>query len=314
MTCNFCGSILDDNEVECPYCGHKTGAGNPSDSFRENDYEPSEGGFDEDLEPERPADRRSSSDAGKGTARNAGKGTGRGKVNLPKINLNSLKDRVKSVGENVGSSRTESHGNRTSAGAKNPAMLSLIGFGACALLCIICLISVSSLRNAVNSSNQAILSQMMQMQNKEQQMSDQLDALSNSVISVNTTLQESNTSKNITITKQPTSTATYLGRGGTEDNTQNVPIFTVTATGMDLKFTWQRYDEASKAWVDLVFDADSNNEEMGLHVYTDTGKGYSELAAHGVKQVAYGSYRCQISDAYGVKNTDTVILSQRDNK
>lgn len=304
MTCNFCGSILDDNEVECPYCGHKTGVGTMTDSYAEPEYVPSQEGYDEDLEPERPA-RRPAADNSKGNA----KRTAKRKVNLPKINLSGLKNKVRSAGAGVG----ESHPIRQDD-QKNPAILALIGFGACALLCVICLISVTSLRKTVNDNNQALLSQMMQMQNKEQQLSEQLDALGTSVVNVNNSIQESNTSKNITITKQPTSTATYLGRGGSEDNTQNVPIFTVTATGMDLKFIWQRYDEASKAWVDLVFDVDSNNEEMGLHVYTDVGKGYSELAAHGVKQVAYGSYRCQVADAYGVKNTDTVILSQRDNK
>ena len=31
MTCKFCGSVLEDNEFECPYCGHKTGLGVPDE-------------------------------------------------------------------------------------------------------------------------------------------------------------------------------------------------------------------------------------------------------------------------------------------
>ena len=35
MTCKFCGSTIDDNLVECPYCGHKTGVAAPADPAAE---------------------------------------------------------------------------------------------------------------------------------------------------------------------------------------------------------------------------------------------------------------------------------------
>ena len=35
MTCKFCGSTIDDNLVECPYCGHKTGVSAPADPAAE---------------------------------------------------------------------------------------------------------------------------------------------------------------------------------------------------------------------------------------------------------------------------------------
>ena len=35
MTCKFCGSTIDDNLVECPYCGHKTGKAAPADPVAE---------------------------------------------------------------------------------------------------------------------------------------------------------------------------------------------------------------------------------------------------------------------------------------
>ena len=35
MTCKFCGSTIDDNLVECPYCGHKTGVVPPADPAEE---------------------------------------------------------------------------------------------------------------------------------------------------------------------------------------------------------------------------------------------------------------------------------------
>ena len=338
MTCSFCGSILDDDEVECPYCGHKTGVGSyrtaqeiyddPEDgevNFEEiggEAYE--EEGYPEEfqdgdamdpyaeeepLAPEQPR-RRAASNS------NAAAGSGKkqnGSFKLPKLNLKDGLDKLKKAGNSGSSAAPSGAAARSADWKKNPAGLTLIAIGACVLLSLISLISVISLSSKLEKNQQAVLSQMMQMQNNEQQMASQISALDSKVGNVGTVITEQTTSKNITITKQPTSSSTYLGRGGSEDSTQNVPIFTVTATGYDLDFTWQRYDDASGSWIDLVFDADSNNLTYGLHVYDDVSKGYSELSAHGVNADAYGSYRCQIADAYGTKNTDTVILSERSN-
>ena len=159
--------------------------------------------------------------------------------------------------------------------------------------------------------NQEMLSLFYQIQNSTDKLQKQVDALERSIGNVSTTITEQTTSKNITITKDPTSVATYVGRGGDDDDAQNVPIFTVYAQGFELKFAWQKYDDVSGEWIEVALDRESNNATYGLHVYTDASKGYSELSAHGVTSAAYGTYRCQVSDAYGVKNTASVLLTER---
>lgn len=291
MTCNFCGSFLEDNEVECPFCGHKTGLEDNSPVI-----EPEI----EDLEPETVTEVKGDSS--------------KPKITLPKVNFNRKKAADTAERPAAKEPRQNPMRNVTSAvssGKFNPTLIALIGFAACALLIIISLISIGSVKRSLEESNQALLSQIYQLQNADQKINDRLDELGGTVSSVSSTINEQATSRNINITKEPTSTATYLDRGSAEDVSQNAPIFTCTATGVNLKFTWQRYDDASGSWVNLVFDNDSNNDTYGLHFYTDAQKGYAELSAHGVKAAAFGSYRCQIADDFGVKNTETVVLSER---
>ena len=289
MTCNFCGSVLEDNEVECPYCGHKTGLENYAPVDVEKEFD--------DLEPEE-------------VTKASGEG-GKARISLPKINFNKKSAPREEPAEESHSAPSRQKKVVSLAGSNPATVLPLIGFAACALLLIVCLISVASVKARLNDMNQSILSQFYQLQNTDQKISDRLDELGSTVGNVSTTINEQSTSRNINITKEPTSTATYLGRGGADDTTQNVPIFTVEATGANLAFAWQRFDEASGSWVNVVFDASSNNETYGVHVYTDASKGYSELAAHGVTAEGFGSYRCQISDNFGNKNTETVVLSER---
>ena len=294
MTCNFCGSVLDDNEIECPYCGHKTGLGeNVNDApVEENEFEPE-------------------------TVTETEKGT-KAKISLPKVNFNkrratskaSVVDKESNVDYVPAAKGSKSFSMPNVAANSN--FIPMVGFIACAILIIICLISIGNLKSKVESSNSALLGQIYQLQNSEQDINNRLDELSSALGTVNTTINEQSVSKNITIESAPTSAATYLGRGGSEDDTQNVPVFTVTAKGADLSFTWQIFDEASGSWINIIFDESSNNETYGLHLYTDANKGYSELAAHGITEAAYGSYRCQIADAYGTKTTDTVILTKRE--
>lgn len=198
---------------------------------------------------------------------------------------------------------------------KNFSTIVNIGSGICILVSIICLISIASLRKEVDTYHQEIGNQLISMQEKERQLEERLNAAGN-----RTGLYGANVPANgnaggrINITKQPTDSSTYLGRGGMNDNKQDVPIFTVSATGSNLKFIWQRYEDGSREWVDIVLDENGCNEEMGLRVIGDLENTYSELDAHDVKAIAYGTYRCQISDTDGVQYTDAVVLSERDNK
>lgn len=290
MTCKFCGSLLEGNEIECPYCGHKVA---------------------EHVVPAVPIEEMAEPIVEKKEEQKAKR------TDVKKASVSfgsSLKDAKRKMSEASAKKKEMSSKKTKPSGSKatvNSATISIIGLVACALLCLISIISVAGVKKNLNTMNQDMLSLFYQLQNSNEQLANKVNELEKTLGSVSHTITEAETSKNITITKEPTSTATYLNRGSVTDNTQNVPIFTVYATGFDLTFSWQRYDEVSGSWVNIVWDKESNNEVYGLHVYTDTDKGYTELAAHGVTKEAYGSYRCQIADSYGVKNTDTVVLSER---
>lgn len=288
MTCNFCGSSLDDNEIECPYCGHKTGVKAPADPAEE---------MTEKFAPKEAPANKSAQQQNKAS-----------KAKLPSFK-GAISNAVPKGGTNAGDGAK-----KLPAGKANFSGNGIIAIGlvACLLLCLICIISVAGLKRNLETMNQDMLSLFYQIQNSTDKLQVKVEELEKSIGTVSTTISDNENSRNITITKQPTSTPTYLGRGSDEDDTQNVPIFTVYAQGYNLKFNWQKLDDASNEWINLGWDAESNNETYGLHVYTDAGKGYSELAARDVKQEAYGTYRCQISDDYGIKNTDSVKLEQRE--
>ena len=299
MTCKFCGSTIDENLVECPYCGHKTGVVPPVDPAEEmTEQFAAKEAREERPEKNTNTNKKSSSDA-------LGSIKAAFNRNFPK----NSKSSVKSTGA---SSKTASgkSGSALSAIRANGNGLIAIGLVACLLLCLISIFSVAGMKKDLDSMNQNMLSLFYQIQNSTDQLQTKVEQLEAAIGTVNTTITDTQNSRYITITKEPSSVSTYLGRGGADDSTQNVPIFTVYAQGIELSFTWQKYNESTKNWEDLTWDSESNNTTYGLHVYTDAPKGYTELAAHGVTQAAYGTYRCQIADSYGVKHTEDVIMSK----
>ncbi len=299
MTCKFCGSTLDDNVAECPYCGHKTGVASKADPAAEmTDKFAAENNTEERRQ--NPSAGRKNPFASLGSAISG---------SLSKGGSGSQKGRSGSTSKTA-SGKTGSSSGKPVIPVINNGVIA-IGLVACLLLSLISIFSVAGMKRDLETMNQDMLSLFYQIQNSTDKLQAQVDALEKSIGNVSTTINEQTTSRNITITKEPTSAATYVGRGAADDTAQNVPIFTVYAQGIELKFTWQRYDEASGDWIDITLDNDSNNTVYGLHVYTDASKGYSELSAHGVTQSAFGTYRCQVSDNVGIRNTASITLSER---
>ena len=290
MTCKFCGSTIDDNLVECPYCGHKTGVASSVDPAEEmtEKFASQDGQEKPEAKSKKSSTKRGNTLGSLGSALSGG-------ISKAKTSASGTKSSSSKAGRNLGS------GNGLIA----------IGLIACLLLCLISIISVAGMKKDLESMNQEMLSLFYQIQNSTDKLQKQVDALEQSIGSVSTTITEQTTSRNITITKEPTSVATYVGRGAADDDAQNVPIFTVYAQGFELKFAWQKYDDVSGDWIEVALDNDSNNAVYGLHVYTDASKGYSELSAHGVTSAAFGTYRCQVADSYGIKNTASVLLTER---
>lgn len=252
--CDFCGTALNDGEIECPLCGHIVGSRILSDVHM--------------------------------------------KVKAEKVNK-------------ILPAKTKKRYEPLSRNAK-PGVLAAVFPAANCLLAIVLIVITCTYTGKVNSGMASMESQYLRLYNMYETLSGDLSQLNSKTDAVNSTLSEQETSKNITITKEPTSAATYLGRGGVDDNIQNAAIFRVNAEGQDLNLVWQIFDEKSNSWVDIVFDEGSNNETYGLHVYTDSYKGFSELSAHGLTSAGFASYRCKITDRFGAKYTNTVTISEKE--
>ena len=319
MTCKFCGSYLDEDATECPYCGHPTelftetlAAEEPENDLdvdlneidlgdiapgEYEDYTEPEDGYDDYAEP---AD---SSASGK-SSKLADMASRFGAKASSAISSAKASAASKKSSSNRSSSRSSS-----GASAANPNVIMLGAIALCFLFVLISMFVTISSKNKVDDMYQDMLSQFYQLQNDYNQLSDQISDLNTVATTTANTAAQTQAAimvnSNITITKQPSECSTYVGRTG------NVPIFTVSAEGTSLGFSWQKYNSSTGTWEDLVFDDSSNNATYGLHVYTDSGQGYSELAANNVTSAAFGSYRCIIADSTGYTESDTVILSER---
>ena len=190
-----------------------------------------------------------------------------------------------------------------------PTMILAIALAALLLVSLISLFAALSANAKLKDLEQNLLSQVYVLQNNEKSMANDITEIKDAMGLVQVSIETQNLSRTIKITKQPTEVATYLGRGGEDDDIQNVIIFSVQAEGSNLEFTWQKYDQASGSWVNILFDPD-NNDTYGLHLYSTENE--SQLCAHGVTELGFGLYRCHITDATGYVDTDPVYLNERD--
>ena len=185
---------------------------------------------------------------------------------------------------------------------------SLIGIAVlllCVILSLISIISVNSLKAKVDDINASFTAEMQTIKQTNAEMLSHMAALEQTLNTTQSTISGAASSKYIKITKQPSSTATYIGR-------DQAMIFQVTAEGKDLKLTWQKYDEVSGEWINLVFDLDGFNDDMGIRLYDDPANGKSELWTKGLTMKAFGTYRCVISDSLGAEvKTDSVQITEK---
>lgn len=175
----------------------------------------------------------------------------------------------------------------------------------CLVLTVSNTIAVNKLRSTIEESNLAIASELHSVREINSEVLAHLSALEQGVSTTQSALSGAESSKYIQITKQPSSTPTYIGRDA-------AMIFQVTAEGNNLKMTWQKYDEVSGEWINLVFDIDGNNPEMGIRLYDDSAHGVSELWTKGLTAKAFGTYRCLLTDSMGAEvRSDVVQLTEK---
>lgn len=330
MVCKFCGSTIDDNELECPYCGHKTGVVPQSVTYDETEPE----GFEyqdnysredyvrEDYSRDTYADENYSQntedyseDVSDVNYRASQRDYDESDLDEEEVaeeekpRTQKKKSKIPSIPKfNFGS------GKRSGLSADKPIgpLPMLIGIGVCAVISLICLISVVSTKSAVEKLEQDMLSQFYQLQSANIELSSQVSALGGDITNVSSTISEANNSKNITITRSPTSDATYLGRGSDQDVSQNSPLFYAEASGVIKDIKWQVKENGE--WVSITFDESSNNATYGVHIYNEIGQtaAKSTLGSHNITSQAFNKqYRCVFYDAFGSKATEPATLTER---
>ena len=203
--------------------------------------------------------------------------------------------------------------NKTSFNNDKLTTVFAIGLGAILLMSLISLILCIGISNKVADLNQDMLSQMYQLQTAQNELANSVNSVSSTVGNIGTTIEQSNLSRFITITKQPTEVTTWVGRGApnTEGETVNQLLFSIEASGNNLTYEWQKFDQTSGSWVTIQFDPD-NNDAYGLHVYNLPDGSGSQLCARGLTSLAFGSYKCVVSDSTGIQESDVVTITERD--
>ena len=198
----------------------------------------------------------------------------------PKVKLPSLPSLGKGIGSN--------------------AVLSIV-VAISIVLSLIAIISSAGVKKSVNTDIQTLNSRIDSVISTNSQVLDKLATIED-VLNLSAQVSAETNSKYISITKQPTSVSTVLGRG----SDGLVLVFSVTASGSGIgtgSFNWQK--KTGDSWINIDFDSSDNSRNavygFQLEVSKDTeGNGYtSKIYATGLTEAAFGTYRCVITDSAG---------------
>lgn len=176
----------------------------------------------------------------------------------------------------------------------------------CLLLSLICLILVSQVRSDVRAlaeDQQSTLSYATTILQQNKELGNRLDTMEAEAAAQQAAATPAPvTVPEITITKQPMTVDTVVGREG-------ALMFSVTATcqGSDMTFTWQKQDTESNTWVDIEFVAPGYNDEFGIRLYDNAVNGESQLWTNILTEKAFGAYRCVITNALGASATSDIV-------
>ena len=182
------------------------------------------------------------------------------------------------------------------------------------VLSLIAIISSAGVKKSVNEDIQTLYGQMSSVINTNSQVLDKL-AVIEDTLNLSAKVSAETNSRYISITKQPTSVDTTLGRG----SDGIVQVFSIIASGNGItanSFNWQK-KTASGEWVNIDFAADNNsrNDTLGLQMENnkdaDTNGYYSRLWATGLTAEAFGSYRCVITDSAGERAWSDIVEINR---
>lgn len=175
----------------------------------------------------------------------------------------------------------------------------------CLILCAFCLLSLNGVKKDINSITMSVNESIALSNQNYNELYERISNLENTVNSTQQAVNGSTATKYIQITKQPDTVQTTVGRDG-------AMIFSVNATGNSLTMAWQKYDEVSGEWMNIVFDLDGFNDDLGIRLYDNSTKGVSELWTRNLTEKAFGRYRCHITDAGGVSvDSNAVFIEEK---
>lgn len=175
----------------------------------------------------------------------------------------------------------------------------------CLIMSILCLSSVNSVKAAAARNYDMINAELQTVKQANSEILAHLAAVEAGLDTAQSAISGNTSSKYIQISKQPSSTPTTIGRDG-------AMIFQVKAEGNNLDMTWQKYDQVSGEWINVIFDIDGFNDEMGIRLYDDSAHGTSELWTKVLTAKAFGTYRCVLTDKAGSQViSDVVELSEK---
>lgn len=184
-------------------------------------------------------------------------------------------------------------------------MVLIILIALCLVLNVICISAVNRTKNDLTSACDMLNAELQTVKQANSEILAHLAAVEAELDTTQSAITGKESSKYIQITKQPSSTPTTVGRDG-------ALIFQVTATGNNLTMTWQKYDSVSGEWINVAFDIDGYENELGLRLYDDSSNGTSELWARSLTTKAFGTYRCVITDNVGSQViSDVVEISEK---
>lgn len=280
MICKYCGRTIDDDATSCPYCGS-------SASLYMDPVEEETQVIEDDF------------DTGSTSSYAPPERKKRGGFKMPKVSAPK---------------------SRSSSGAK-PSMpkievpnlpLSTIFSILCCLISLICLLRVSALNSSIKEQNSLLNARLTQISSSVSDIHDQLANLDTTVANVQDNAYNQFASQAIDITKDLTSLTGPVTAGKYNQ------MFIVNAKGnlsINSSFNWQKYNEATKNWVSIVFTGDAtSNEEYGLRIENSydsaSGNYISVLWANGITPAAAGTYRCVITDMNNIsKNSSEAIVA-----
>lgn len=175
----------------------------------------------------------------------------------------------------------------------------------CLIFSILCLTGINSVKENLSYNTNVLNAELQAVKQANSEILAHLAAVEAGLDTAQSAIAGSTSSKYIQITKQPSSTPTTVGR-------ENALIFQVDANGNHLKMTWQKYDQVSGEWINVPFDIDGYEAEMGLRLYDNSVNGISQLYTNVLTAKAFGTYRCVITDNMGSQViSDVVELSEK---